>query len=397
MPWQETLFMDQRVQFIADSQRAVFDISELARRYGISRKTAYKWLDRYEAGGPAGLTDRSRRPQRNPHAVSAEIVTALLDLRRHHPTWGAKKLLKMAATQHPTWTLPARSTVCDLLDRAGLVTARRRRSLPPHPGHALVPMTAPNGTWTADFKGQFKTRDGVYCYPLTVVDGCSRYLLACQGLVSTAIALARPVFLRLFQQYGLPQIIRTDNGVPFATTALGRLSTLSVWWIRLGILPELTAPASPQQNGRHERMHRTLKAEATRPPSGNLQAQQTRFNRFRHEYNDERPYEALDQETPASCYVSSSRALPSRLAPLEYPGHFEVRLVSRNSGIRWNHHWVCVTHTLAGEYVGLEEVGDGLWDVYFGPLKLGRMDERVLRITDHKGRTVRKVLPMSPD
>jgi len=254
-------------------------------------------------------------------------------------------------------------------------------------------MATPNGTWTADFKGQFKTRNGVYCYPLTIVDGFSRYLLACQGLLSTAIVLARPIFLRLFQEYGLPEIIRTDNGVPFATTALGRLSTLSVWWIRLGILPELIAPASPQQNGRHERMHRTLKAEATRPPSGNLQAQQTRVNRFRQEYNEERPHEALGQETPASVYRPSGRALPRRLAPLEYPGHFEVRLVSRNSGIRWQKHWVCVTHTLAGEYVGLEEVGEGLWDVYFGPLKLGRMNERILRIEDHKGRTVRKTPP----
>jgi len=398
MPWQETLLMDQRVQFIADYHRDVFDVAELARRYGISRKTAYKWLDRYASGGPAALCDQSRRPQHSPHAIAETVAAALVEVRRRHPTWGAKKLLKIVATRHPTWVLPARSTVCNLLDRAGLVTASRRRPVPPHPGRPLIPMTAPNGTWTADFKGHFKTRDGVYCYPLTIVDGCSRYLLACQGLLSTAIAVSRPIFLRLFQEYGLPQVLRTDNGVPFATTALGRLSTLSVWWIRLGILPELIAPASPQQNGRHERMHRTLKAEATRPPSGNLQAQQTRFNRFRHEYNHERPHEALQQETPASCYRPSARALPTRLAPMEYPGHFEVRLVSRNSGIRWNRHWVCVTHTLAGEYVGLEEVGDGLWDVYFGPVKLGRMDERILRIVDYKGRTVRKqVSPMSLD
>jgi len=390
MPWQETLLMDQRVQFIADYQRDVFDVAELARRYGISRKTAYKWINRYAAAGPGGLVDRSRRPVHSPQATSATIVAALLEVRRRHPTWGAKKLLKMVARRQPTWTLPARSTVCDLLDRAGLITASRRRSVPAHPGRALVPMTAPNGTWTADFKGQFKTRNGVYCYPLTIVDGYSRYLLACQGLLSTANALARPIFLRLFQEYGLPEIIRTDNGVPFATTALGRLSTLSVWWIRLGIRPELIAPASPQQNGRHERMHRTLKAEATRPPSANLQAQQVRFNRFRHEYNDDRPHEALDQQTPASHYQPSARELPRRLAPLEYPGHFEVRLVSRNSGIRWKKRWVCVTHTLAGEHVGLEEVGDGLWDVYFGPVKLGRMDERLRRIEDHKGRTVRR-------
>jgi transposase InsO family protein len=316
----------------------------------------------------------------------------LIELRRHHPTWGAKKLLKVLHRRHPTWPLPARSTVCDLLDRAGLITTTRRRGVPAHPGRPLTPMTAVNGIWTADFKGHFKTRNGVYCYPLTIVDGFSRYLLACQGLLSTAIAGAKPIFLRLFQEYGLPDIIRTDNGVPFATTALGRLSLLSVWWIRLGIRPELIEPASPQQNGRHERMHRTLKAEATRPPSANLQAQQVRFNRFRQEYNHDRPHEALDQETPASQYRPSTRPLPRQLPPLEYPGHFEVRLVSRNSGIRWKKRWVCVTHTLAGEYVGLEEVGDGLWDVYFGPLKLGRMDERIRRIEDHKGRTVRKRL-----
>ena len=225
------------------------------------------------------------------------------------------------------------------------------------------------------------------------VDGFSRYLLGCQGVLSTAIEVARPIFLRLFHEYGLPSVMRTDNGVPFATTALGRLSTLSVWWIRLGILPELIAPGSPQQNGRHERMHRTLKAEATRPPSGNLPAQQRRFNRFRQEYNHDRPHEALDQETPASLYTPSSRTLPARLSPLEYPGHFETRLVSRNSGIRWKKQWVCVTHTLAGEYVGLEEVGDGPWDVYFGPVALGRMDERTCRIADHKGRTVRRASP----
>jgi putative transposase len=398
MPWRETLLMDQRVQFIADYQRDVFDVADLARRYGISRKTAYKWIDRYAASGPTGLVDRSRRPARSPHATPEHIVAALLDVRRHHPSWGAKKLLKVVATRQPTWTLPARSTVCDLLDRAGLITAPTRRPVPAHPGHPLIPMTAPNGTWTADFKGQFKTRNGVYCYPLTIVDGYSRYLLACHGLLSTALAGARPIFLRLFQEYGLPGIIRTDNGVPFATTALGRLSTLSVWWIRLGILPELIAPASPQQNGRHERMHRTLKAEATRPPSGTLRAQQGRFNRFRQEYNHDRPHEALDQETPAEHYRPSPRELPRRLPPLEYPGHFEVRLVSRNSGIRWKKRWVCVTHTLAGEYVGLEEVGDGLWDVYFGPLKLGRMDERRQQIEDHKGRFVRKTLsPMSSD
>jgi len=390
MPWLETSPMDQRMQFIADVHRGLQSVTELAGRFAISRKTAYKWIDRHEQNGASGLVDRSRRPQWCPHETPPAITDAVLEARRRHPRWGAKKLLRILRRKDSQVAWPARSTVCDLLKRHDLIPKSRRRPRLSHPGRPLTPMTEPNGIWTADFKGQFKTRDRVYCYPLTLVDGFSRYLLACQGLRSTAIVLARPIFRRAFEEYGLPRIIRSDNGVPFATTALGRLSLLSVWWIRLGIYPELIEPAHPERNGRHERMHRTLKAEATRPPSGNLQAQQTRFNRFRTEYNDERPHEALTQETPASVYRPSPRELPRTLAPLEYPGHFEVRLVSRNSGIRWNRHWVCVTHTLAGEYVGLEEVDDGLWDVYFGPLKLGRMDERILRIEDHKGRTVRK-------
>jgi transposase InsO family protein len=390
--------MDQRTQFIADYQRQVFSVVELAHRFGISRKTAYKWIDRYISAGPIGVLDRSRRPTTCPHATPESLVDAILALRRQHPTWGAKKLRRILTRRHPGWPWPARSTTAALLHRHGLITTRRRRSAASHPGRPLTPMTAPNDIWTADFKGQFRTRNGIYCYPLTVVDGFSRYLLGCQGLRSTEIALAKPVFLRLFQEYGLPHRIRTDNGVPFATTALGRLSTLSVWWIRLGIVPELIEPAQPQQNGRHERMHRTLKAETTRPPSANLQAQQIRFNAFRREYNDERPHEALHQNTPASYYQPSERTLPSRLPPLEYPGHFEARLVSRNGGIRWNRAWVWVTHTLAGEYVGLEAVDDGLWDVYFGSLKLGRLDERRLQIEDHKGRVSRKKLsPMSSD
>ena len=330
--------MDQRVQFIAEYQRAVFDIAELARRYGISRKTAYKWIERYEIGGPAGLVDRSRRPAHCPHRTPPAINAALLEVRRHHPTWGAKKAAEGGGD--PTAHLDASSPEHGLrpVGSRGTHHSARAASGASTPG----PAADPNDSAQRDVDGgryrAVQDRNGVYCSPLTVVDGFSRYLLACHGLLSTAIATARPIFLHLFQEYGLPGIIRTDNGVPFATTALGRLSTLSVWWIRLGILPELIAPASPQQNGRHERMHRTLKAEATRPPSGNLQAQQVRFNRFRHEYNDDRPHEALDQETPGSVYQPSPRALPQTLAPLEYPGHFEVRLVSRNSGIRWKKH-----------------------------------------------------------
>jgi len=253
-------------------------------------------------------------------------------------------------------------------------------------------MTAPNVIWTADYKGQFKLGDGAYCFPLTVQDGFSRYLLTCRGLHGTTYAECRPVFTRLFQEYGLPEILRTDNGVPFATGALGRLSQLSVWWIRLGIYPELIEPAHPEQNGRHERMHRTLKRATARPPAPTRSSQQRRFDAFREEYNQVRPHEALNDETPASVYARSPRPYPGKLSPLEYPGHFEVRLVSRNGGVRWHKGWVNVSHVLGEEYVGFEEVDDGEWDLYFGPLKLGRFHERLRRVEDARGNLARKNL-----
>jgi putative transposase len=243
--------------------------------------------------------------------------------------------------------------------------------------------------WSADFKGHFKTGDGHYCYPLTIADGYSRFLLSCQALSSTSVAEAKPVFTRVFKEFGLPKRIRTDNGVPFATNTLARLSQLSAWWVCLGILPEFIEPGKPQQNGRHERMHRTLKAETTRPPAANLRAQQRKFNHFRDEFNYERPHEALDMRTPAACYEPSPRPMPNTLPPLAYPDRFEVRYVSANGGIRWNHQWVNVSTTCAGEYVGLEEIDDGVWNVYFGPLKLGRLLERYMRIEDAYGRLKR--------
>jgi transposase InsO family protein len=379
--------MDQRTKFIADYLQRAIDTAELCERYGIARKTGYKWIERYLHYGPAGLEERSRRPHESPKQTGSEIVTALLEVRRRHPSWGAKKLLRIVHQRHPRWCLPGRSTVCDILSRHGMVVRRRNRRRIGHPGKPSSLILAPNDLWSADFKGQFKTGNGRYCYPLTVADGFSRYLLGCQGLNCTAVAEAKPVFTRLFKEYGLPQRIRTDNGVPFATNTLARLSSLSAWWVRLGILPELIEPGKPQQNGRHERMHRTLKAETTRPPASGLRAQQRRFDRFREEFNTERPHEALDQRTPAACYRPSPRPMPSKLAPLEYPDRFEVRYVSANGGIRWKkHRWVNVSSVCIGEYVGLEEIDDGFWDVYFGPLRLGRLDERRMRIEDDYGR-----------
>ncbi len=389
MPWRETSPMDQRTQFIADYLRGMLSVTDLCQLYGISRKTAYKWVDRYLRFGPAGLDERSRRPRHSPNETAPEIVAALLEARRRHPSWGGKKLLTIVHKRHPRWDLPCRSTVCDILSRHGMVPKSRQRRRIGHPGKPSSSILAPNDVWSADFKGQFKTGDGLYCYPLTVTDGFSRYLLGCQALPSTAVAEAKPVFSRLFHEYGLPKRIRTDNGVPFATNTLARLSALSAWWVRLGVLPELIEPGKHQQNGRHERMHKTLKAEATRPPAGSLPAQQRRFNRFRTEYNDERPHEALDQQTPASVYEPSARTMPATLPPLDYPDRFEVRYVSANGGIRWNSDWVNVSTVCAGEYVGLEEIDEGIWTVYFGPLKLGRLHERHMRIEDVYGRLKR--------
>ena len=393
MPWSQTSPMDQRTQFIADYLREVLSVTELCDLYGIARKTAYKWIDRYLRQGPAGLEERSRRPQISPNRTPDEVTQALLEARRRHPSWGGKKLLTLVHKRHLSWDLPHRSTVCDILNRHGMVAKKRQRRRIGHPGKPTSQILAPNDVWSADYKGQFKTGNGIYCYPLTVTDGYSRYLLGCQGLNSTAVAEAKPVFTRLFREYGLPQRIRTDNGVPFATNTLARLSSLSAWWVRLGILPELIEPGKPQQNGRHERMHRTLKAETTRPAAGSLAAQQRKFNAFQEEFNNERPHEALDMQTPACLYRPSPREMPEKIPPFEYPDRFELRYVSANGGIRWkNHTWVNVSTVCIGEYVGLEEIDDGIWNVYFGPLKLGRLNERHMRIEDQYGRLKRKTV-----
>lgn len=392
MPWSQTSPMDQRTQFIADYLREVLSVTELCDLYGISRKTAYKWIERYLRQGPAGLEERSRRPQLSPNRTPDEVTEALLEARRRHPSWGGEKLLTLVHKRHPRWDLPHRSTVCDILNRHGMVAKKRQRRRIGHPGKPTSLILAPNDLWSAHFKGQFKTGNGRYCYPLTVADSYSRYLLGCQGLNSTSVAEAKPVFTRLFREYGLPKRIRTDNGVPFATSTLARLSRLSAWWVRLGILPEFIEPGKPQQNGRHERVHRTLKDETTRPAAGSLPAQQRKFNVFLEEFNHERPHEALDQQTPAACYRPSPRAMPEKIPPFVYPDRFEVRYVSGNGGIRWNRDWVNVSTACIGKHVGLEEIDNGVWNVYFGPLKLGRLNERHMRIEDQYGKLRRKTV-----
>ena len=380
MPWRERSPMDERVQFISDYQRQLFTITELCDRFGVSRKTGYKWIARYAAGGAAGLAPRSARPRHSPQTTASAISDAIVALRRRYPTWGGKKIVAVLREREPAWTLPAVSTANDILKRAGLVAARRRRRPVGHPGFQPRPVTAPNAIWTADFKGQFRTADAQLCYPLTVCDAWSRFVFRCQGRRAPTTAETIVVFRRAFAEFGLPERIRTDNGEPFAAPSLGRLSRLSVWWIRLGIRPELIAPASPQQNGAHERMHRTLKAETTRPPAGHLRAQQQRFAGFRRQYNRERPHEALGQRPPARLYTPSTRRLPRRLEPLVYPGHYEVRQVSNPGVMSWHSRNIVISTVLIGETIGLEPIDDGEWDLHFGPVRLGRFDERTRRI-----------------
>lgn len=383
MPWREMVPMDQRIQFVSEYRTGLFSMTELVAQYGISRKTGYKWIEREATAGVAGLADHSRRPLRSPHATPPELVTAVITLRKRHPRWGATKLLAVLAGEEPAVTWPSRSTVCDVLARAGLVEARPRRRRACSRGQrprALAPMVQPNGTWTTDFKGQFRMGDGRYCYPFTLRDGCSRYVLRCDALADTTYEATRRRFVRAFAEFGLPDRIRSDNGGPFAGPGLGRLSRLSVWWMRLGIVPERIAPGHPEQNGSHEHFHSVLKAGTARPPGPNARAQQRRFDRFCVEYNQERPHEALGNEPPATHYTPSTRRLPARLTPLEYPGHMERRSVFGVGLVSLHGRTVFLSEALVGEIVGLEEVDDGLWTIYFGSVVIGRYDERRSRV-----------------
>jgi len=372
----ETSPMEQRERFIHDRRLALYTMVELCTRYSISRKTGYKWLERFEEAGRQGLQDRSRAPHTCPHRIADAVAALICAARRQHPSWGPAKLLDWLRPRYPHVDLPAVSTAGDLLARRGLVKHRRRRRHYSHPGVVPATTTQPNDLWTADFKGHFRTRDGLYCYPLTIADQHTRYLLACHGLRSTKGVGVRPVFERLFREYGLPQAIRTDNGVPFATTGIHGLSQLNVWWLRLGIQHQRILPAHPQQNGAHERMHKTLKGEAIRPPRATLALQQRAFTAFRRLYNDERPHEALHGRTPAALYRASPRAYPAALPPIEYPGHFIVKRVTNAGTVRFKKRLVFIANALKQHPIGLEEVADGIWSIYFCRVLLGRIDER---------------------
>lgn len=377
MPWRELKPMNQKVLFIADYLRGAPNFAALCHRYEISRKTGYKWVARYQEHGIDGLEEQSRRPHQCPHQTPYRIRQAIISLRtQSHSKPGPKKLQHLLKQRYPNEAVPSQTTIHNILKQAGLIQPRKRRKRVTPYTEPFSPVHQPNECWSVDFKGQFKLANGRWCYPLTVMDHHSRYLIGCQSLTSIKTLGAQQTFTRLFKAYGLPQRIRSDNGTPFASRATAGLSRLSIWWIRLGIMPERIQAGKPQQNGRHERMHRTLKQETTKPPAQSMKIQQQRFNSFQQTYNHERPHEALGQKPPASCYRTSSRAWPGKLPELVYPDYYDVRKVSPNGAIFWHNGMVYVSHLLHDEWVGMDEVDDGIWAVYYGPIRLGRFDIR---------------------
>ncbi len=381
MTWKDTCPVLERRKFIA-AWRRDGNVSGLAETFQISRKTAYKWIARFVSEGGPGLEDRSRRPRSSPGKTCDKAETSLCQLREHHPTWGPKKLVAKLSVTCPDLALPAVSTAGDILARHGLVQPRGNRRRQWMKGAAWPWGGHPNAIWAIDYKGEFKLGNGQYCYPLTVSDEHSRYLLLCQGFSRICGASVIASCRDLFRRHGLPEAIRSDNGSPFASTGLARLSRPSVWWLRLGIALKRTMPGHPEQNGRHERMHRDMKAQTTRPPERHLRAQQSRFDAFQAEHNHERPHEALGQKLPAHLYQPSPRSYPERLPDLEYPSHFEVRKVGDNGCIKlWNKD-IFLSTALRGEMVGVAETDDDRWTVSLGAFRLGVIDRRTRKIDE---------------
>jgi transposase InsO family protein len=379
--------MDEKTSFIFEWESGESTVSALCESFGISRTLAYRYIGRYLDQGRAGLVEQSRAPRRVWNRTAEDLEQAVIELRGKKPRRGALKLRQLLREQFGRRRVPAVSTIELILRRNGLVKKRRRvrRIRETHP---IFQADGPNEMWSVDFKGEFRMGNMRYCYPLTVMDSYSRYVLAVVGMHSPTYEGTKAVFQALFERYGLPKQIHSDNGEPFASAvSLSRLTRLAVWFMELGIVPVYSDPAHPEQNGRHERMHEELKAEATRPPAYSLGPQQKKLNAFRQEYNEERPHQALGQRRPREFYRSSRRRLPQNIRPWKYPQGMVVKYVCRNGALRWGFgKWVMVSTTLATRYIGLEEMAEGKWRVYFRDTLLGYLDEEPLRIQDDLGR-----------
>ena len=395
MPWQECHIVDERLRFVArrlDGEK----MAALCAEFGISRKTGYKIYDRYKDCGVEGLTDRSRRPYRHANQLPIAVETLIVALKREYPNWGAPKIRERLRRRWPAVRCPAISTVHAVLDRHELVTPRRPRRYRAE-GTVLTWPAQPNALWCADYKGEFMLADRRYCYPLTITDFASRYLIRCEALSTTKEMYALSVFEQVFKEFGLPAAIRTDNGVPFASpNALYGLSKLSVWWLRLGIRIERIKPGHPEQNGRHERMHLTLKTEATKPAAANVFQQQARFDAFLERYNQERPHQALGMQVPAERYARSTR--PYRgLTDLAYPFHDWTSVVTHCGRICFKRRKVNLSQVFAGQQVGVRQVTDRIWLVSFMEYDLGYFDDETCRLEPIDNPFSPKVLPMSPE
>jgi putative transposase len=385
--------MDERLRFVARRLEGE-KMAPLCAEFGISRKTGYKIFDRYKESGVTAFTDRSRRPYRQANRLPAPIEATIVRLKREYPGWGAPKIREKLRHHIAPVQLPAISTVHAVLDRHHLVKRRRRRRGDVPAGTPLSRPTEPNALWCADYKGEFMLGNRRYCYPLTITDFASRYLLTCEALSTTQERFAFTAFDRAFQEFGLPAAIRTDNGVPFASpTALYRLSKLAVWWLRLGIRIERIQPGHPQQNGRHERMHRTLKTEATKPAAANVLQQQARFDAFVTRYNQDRPHQALGMKVPADLYTRSARVYRG-LEDLAYPFHDATFTVTHCGRICFHGRKINLSHVFAGQNVGVTQVGDHVWLVTFMHYDLGYFDDEACRLEPIENPFGPKVLPM---
>ncbi len=391
MPFEETFATDLRVGFIGEWVKGEMDLSKLCRKYGISRPTGYKWVKRYEEEGVSGMEERSHEARNHPNALRAEIEDLVLEGRGKHPTWGPKKLVEWIRQKEGLERVCAPSTAGEILRRHGLSHAQKRHRRTTPWSDPLGSYDGVNAVWCVDFKGWFRLGNGERCDPLTITDGFSRYLLRCQAVESTGLESTRRIFEAAFREYGLPQRIRSDNGAPFGSVAIGGLSALAIWLMKLGVVPERIAPGQPYQNGRHERMHLTLN-EAVAKPAYDVRAQQRRFDRFRHCFNEERPHEALGQKTPGSVYEASGRTYHGQLPEPNYGPEIITRKVQTNGEFSWSGREAFLSETLRGETIGLRDLENGKWEILFLEKVLGTLEESTMKVTakDKPRKTRRK-------